>query len=470
MDERELAFAGLARQAELIREREISPRELVEVSLSRIERLNPELNAFRRVYAERALEEAKAAGRRGRSKNLPPLHGVPIAIKDNTDVAGDVTTHGTSAYGAPAVADSEMVRRVRDAGAIVIGRTTVPPLCALCVTESATFGYTRNPWDVTRTPGGSSGGSGAAVTAGLVAAASGSDGGGSIRVPAAFCGIFGIKPQRGRISTAPLADHWYGLTSFGWLTRSVGDSALLLDVTSGSTDIDRDRPSPPDRSFSEAAASSPGRLRIAYSTKLPPGVIGVKVDDEVRSAVTETAEVLRSLGHDVVERDPDYGLYTHGVVARYMRGTANDARTLPRFELLDRRFRALTRVGGLISDSRAERAREHGEAMRRRLEPMFSEFDAVLTPVTSEPAPELGRLEGLGLARTIDAMVRIIPWPGAWNHTGQPAAAIPAGLTAAGLPRAAMLVGRTGDEGTVLSIAAQLEAERPWADRLPPVS
>ena len=468
MGERELAFAGVRRQAELIRAREVSPRELVELYLRRIERIDPQLNAFRTVFAERAMDEAVEAERRAGSDDAPPLLGVPVAIKDNVDVAGDVTTHGTSAYGGPAAVDSEQVRRTRDAGAIVLGRTNVPPLCALCVTESSTFGITGNPWDPTRTPGGSSGGSAAAVAAGLVPAASGSDGGGSIRVPAACCGLVGLKPQRGRISTAPLPEHWHGMTVLGWLTRSVADSALMLDATAGSTRADRDRPPPPPRPFAEAAADPPGLLRIAWSTAVPPGTMGVPRNEEVLATVETMAGFLASLGHEVAERDPDYGVATiPSIVARVLRGVADEARTLPRFDRLDRRFREWTRIGSLVPDALLARARRQEADAAARIGDLFRDFDVLMTPVISEPPIETGRWEGLGAVRTFDGMVRVIPWPSIWNHTGQPAIAVPAGTSAGGLPLAVQIVGRTGDEGTLLSLASQIDAERPWGDRRP---
>ena len=471
MDETAVAFAGVSGQAELLRKGEVSARELMETCLRRIERLDTQLNAFRIVYAEKALEEAKSAQRKLRGKNPPPLLGVPVAIKDNTDVAGDVTTHGTQAYGAPATADAEVVRRVREAGAIVIGRTNVPPLCAMCVTESSAFGFTRNPWDPSRTPGGSSGGSAAAVASGMVPAALATDGAGSIRIPAAFCGLFGLKPQRGRVSLAPFAEHWYGLSVAGWLTRSVSDQALMLDLTMGPTEVDADSPPPPDRPFVEAAASKPGALRVAYSLKVPPGVLGVRIDDEVRAGVMETVELLRSLGHEVSEHNPDYGPATFSATAlRVIRGAADEAKTLPNFERLERRFKSWTRLGSLISDGAIAWARRTGDEARARMAPTFESFDVLLTPAASEPAIETGRWEGRGAIWTLNGMTAVVPWPGIWNATGQPAASVPAGFTAGGLPRAAMLVGRPNDEDTLISLAAQLESERGWLDERPPVS
>src|SRR4051812_13599443 len=225
-------FAGLARQAELIAAGEISSQELVGACLERIARLDPLLNAFRIVLAERALAEAaQADGRRG-SGDHRPLLGVPVAIKDDTDVAGELTTHGTSAYGAAAAEDAEVVRRLRAAGAVIVGKTNVPELEITPFTESPTFGATRNPWDPNRTPGGSSGGSAAATAAGLVGGARRSHGGGAIRHPAGRCGPFWLQPQRDRVSLAPNDEAWHGLSVYGPIVRHVADAALFIDATS----------------------------------------------------------------------------------------------------------------------------------------------------------------------------------------------------------------------------------------------
>ena len=227
----DLAFAGLVRLGELLSRGQVTPRELTEFYLARIERIDPTLGAFISVRAERALAEADAALERLRAGERGPLLGIPIAVKDNVDLAGEVTTHGNGGRHEPATADSEVVRRLRAAGAIVLGKTA---LCELAAwghfTSSKAFGVTRNPWKLDRSPGGSSGGSAVAVAAGLVPIALGSDGGGSIRIPSAFCGLFGLKPQRGRIPLAPLTDHWYGCTVLGGLGRSVLDVALFDDV------------------------------------------------------------------------------------------------------------------------------------------------------------------------------------------------------------------------------------------------
>src|SRR3954468_10188684 len=249
MDPLELAYAGIARQAELIRAGEVSPVELVELYLGHIQRIDPRLNAFRIVFAERALAEARQAEGRAGAGGDRPLLGVPVAVKDNVDVAGEVTTMGSRAFGGPAAADAESVRRLRAAGAIVIGKTHLSELAIFPWTETAAWGQTFNPWADDRTAGGSSGGSGSAVAAGLVGAAYASDGGGSIRIPAAVHGLFGLKPQRGRVSLMPDAQHWHGLSQSGSVTRNVIDTALWLDAVAGPAEGDAHSAPAPDRPF-----------------------------------------------------------------------------------------------------------------------------------------------------------------------------------------------------------------------------
>jgi len=253
----DLAFAGVARQAALIRAGDVSARELTELYLERIERLDPLLRSYRVVLADAALAAADAADHR---RADGALNGVPIAIKDDTDVAGQVTGRGSLAHGGPAAEDAEVVRRLRAAGAVMLGKTHVPELEAMASTESLAFGATHNPWDLARTPGGSSGGSAAAVAAGLAAAALGTDGAGSIRIPAGCCGIYGLKPQRDRL---PMADNRRGMAVSGALTRGVLDTALFLDAAGD-----------PGPAFADAARRAPGRLRIAFSLKAPRGSTG----------------------------------------------------------------------------------------------------------------------------------------------------------------------------------------------------
>jgi amidase len=451
-------FAGLARQAELIAAGELSSRELTEAYLDRITRLNPTLNAFRVVLAERALAEAaQADGRRG-GGDRRPLLGVPVAIKDDTDVAGEVTARGSNAFGDPAADDAEVVRRLRAAGAVIIGKTQVPELEITPFTESPTFGATRNPWDLNRTPGGSSGGSASAVAAGLAGGALGSDGGGSIRIPAGCCGLFGLKTQRDRISFAPKREAWHGLSVYGPIVRHVADAALFIDATS-----DGERLAP-------AVTRPPGRLRIAVSTKLPPPILG-SPDAEQRGALEAAAELLRGLGHEVAERDPDYGPNSAtAFTARYFRGIHDEGRAMAHPGRLSRRTRGFMRLGSLIAPPLVERARADAAAAAQRIGRLFEQVDVLLTPMfTRRPIP-IGTYEGRGPLWSFNGYSRWVPYCAAFNHTGQPGASVPMGFTPDGFPLAVQLVGRPDDEATLLSLAAQIEQERPWAERVPEVA
>jgi len=469
MEPSDLAFAGIARQAELIDAGEVSPRELVQTYLDRIERLDPQLNAFRVVFAERALAEADQAQARQRAGGGRPLLGVPVAVKDDIDVGGEVTAWGGAAHGAAAGEDAEVVKRLRSAGAIVLGKTNVPELTIWPFTESARFGATRNPWNTDRTTGGSSGGSAAAVAAGLVGAALGSDGGGSIRIPAACCGLVGLKPQRGRVSLMPRHRAWHGLSVNGGLTRSARDSALLLDVIAGAIEGDADSAPAPERPFLESVSAPPGRLRIAVSAKVPPGLIA-RVDREVRRSLEQTADLLRGLGHEVVQEDPDYGMSGLAFIGRYLRGIRDDAESVAHPERLEPRTRGMARMGRLVSDRMLERILRGERRHAQRINSIFERRDVVMTPSFATPPPRVGRWEGRGAFWTFNAVAAFVPFNAAFNHTGQPAAAVPAGFTADGMPLSVQLVGRPNDEATLLSLAAQLEGERHWTERRPPVS
>jgi amidase len=468
MNATDLAYAGIARQAQLIAAGEVSSRELVGVYLARIARLDGVLNAFRVVFAERVrLEADQADARRGAGEERPLL-GVPVAVKDDIDVAGEVTAWGTNAAGGPAGADAEVVRRLREAGALIIGKTNVPELTQWPFTETATFGATRNPWDLQHSPGGSSGGSAAAVAAGLVGAALGSDGAGSIRIPAAWCGLFGLKPQRGRVSLGPRPRAWHGLSVNGVLTRSVADTALFHDVASGSIDSDEDRPPPPSVPFSQAASTPPGRLRIAYSKSFPPGVLA-RLDGDAERAFDDMVQLLRSLGHELEERAPDYGMEAiPAVLVRYLRGIHDDARGMAHRQRLERRTRGMARLGGMIPPALLERSLAGEAEFARRLGSVLEDHDLLLTPATAAGPPRIGRLEGRGALWTLNAIAGWVPYNGVWNVTGQPAASIPAGVAADGLPRGVQVVARANDEHTLLSLAAQVEAERPWGQQRPP--
>ena len=468
--EGDIAFAGAARQAEMLRAGEISPTELVRLSLDRIARLDPELNAFRKVFAEKALLEAAQAEARLKAGEERPLLGVPIAIKDEVDVAGEVNTHGTDAFTEPASADCEVVRRLREAGAIIVGLTLLPEMAICGFSESANYGVTRNPWNPQRTPGGSSGGSGSAVAAGLVPIASAGDGAGSIRIPAASCGLFGLKPSRGRVSFAPNLEGWRGLAVEGCLSRSVIDTALWLDIVSGGS-REPEAPPPPERPFVEAAKQAPGKLRVAYSTLAPRAAVPPAVDDDAKGAVAAGAELLRSLGHEVSERDPDWGGIGNNITARFLGGVAETVREVPHPERLERRTRGFGRLGSILPGGLYERAMGPGRAAdAARVNAIFDEFDVLVTPVMGGAALPVRRWEGQGALRTVLGMSRFYPYCVPWNHLGNPAMAVPAGFNAEGMPLSIQVVGRPGAEATLLSLAAQLEAERPWADARPPMS
>jgi amidase len=465
----DVAFAGAARQAEMVRAGEVSPIELVRLCLDRIARLDPQLNAFRKVFAEKALLEAEQAEARLKAGEERPLLGVPIAIKDESNVAGEVCTFGTDAFDEPAKADSEMVRRLREAGAIVVGLTLLPELAICGFTESATYGVTRNPWNSQRSPAGSSGGSAAAVAAGLIPIASGGDGGGSIRLPAASCGLFGLKPQRGRISLAPYKEFWNGLAVNGCLSRTVLDTALFLDVTAGGS-REPGAPPPPQRPFVESARTPPGRLRVAYSTLAPRAAAPPRVSGVVKEAVTDVAELMRSLGHEVAQHDPDWGGIGNNITPRFLRGVSETVDEVPHPERLEGRTRGFGRLGRRLPDALFERALRGREVDAARVNAIFDSCDVLITPVMGGTALPVRRWEGQGALRTVIGMSRFYPYCVPWNHLGNPAMSVPAGFAADGLPLAVQIIGRPGDEATLLSLAAQLEAERPWADKRPPVS
>ena len=448
-------YTGLAEQARLVRDGEGTSRELVEMSLDRIERLDPRLNAFRCVLADAARAEADAADARRDAGEQAPLLGIPVAVKDNVDMAGELTSHGTAAHGASATADAEVVKRLRDAGAVIVGKTSMPELAMWPqFTESKTYGPTRNPWNTERSAGGSSGGSAVAVAAGMVAGALGSDGGGSIRIPAAMCGLVGIKPQRGRVPLAPDDDHWHGLTHFGPLARSVGDAALLLDVLGGT-----------GTELADAAAREPGRLRIGIAMK--PGMPGVRLKKSWREAVERTAELLRSLGHGVVEAQPRYGALLPVIMPRYLAGVADDAARLDNPEQLEQRSRRMARYGRALHGRALRRALEREPAVAARLNEPFEHVDVLVMPTVAQAAEPVGASRKAGAARTFNRGGPYVGYTAPWNYTGQPAAAVPAGFDDDGMPLSVQLVARPDEDTTLVSLAAQLERARPSSDARP---
>jgi amidase len=465
----EIAFLGMARQAEMVRKGEVSPTELVGQTLERIDRLDPELNAFRKVFHAKAMLEAEQAEARRSAGDDRPLLGVPIAIKDEIDVAGEVNLHGTDAFEVPAKADAGVVRRLREAGAIIVGLTLLPELAICGFTESATYGVTRNPWNPQRTPGGSSGGSAAAVAAGLVPIASAGDGAGSIRIPASCCGLFGLKPTRGRVSLAPKLEGWRGMVVEGCVSRSVLDTALWLDVVSGGS-TEAEAPAPPAKPFVESVKDSPGKLKVAWSTAPPRAIAPATVSDEVKAATEDAAALLATLGHDVSPRDPDWGQVGNTITARFLKGVAETVEEVPLPERLERRTRGFGRLGSLLPESLYEKAMANRPAEIARINAIFDDFDVLVMPVMGGTALPIRRWQGRGALQTVLGMSRFYPYCVPWNHLGNPAMSIPFGFGADGMPLAIQIIGRKESEPLLLSLAAQIEAERPWADQLPPVS
>lgn len=468
------APAGLAESVQALADGRTTATELVATALARIEASRGTLNAFRHVRAEAALTEAAEADRRLAAGERLPLLGVPVAVKDDTDIAGMPTHFGCAGELPAAAADSEAVRRLRAAGAVIVGKTNSCELGQWPFTEGAAFGATRNPWHTDHTPGGSSGGSAAAVAAGLVPAALGSDGAGSVRIPAAWTHLVGIKPQRGRISVHPHSDAFQGLTVNGPLARTVADAALLLDAVAGPHPGDPHRPPPVEASA--AARRDPGRLRIALAWRPPFTLTRAAPHPDVRRAVAELAEALARLGHHVEEARPRYGLIGLGFVPRATAGIAELAALHPDPALLDVRTRSALRTGTRLGGRVVRAAREREVHQHRRIGALFHPprgrggpgFDVLLTPTTALPPPRIGRFDGLSAWRTDVAITEACPYAWPWNVLGWPGINVPAGFTPDGLPVGAQLLGPSRSEERLISLAAQLEADRRWYEHRPP--
>ncbi len=463
MDATDIAFAGAAEQARMLAAGAISAPALLELYLERISRVDREVRSYRVVLVESARREAAAAQVRLDSGERLPFLGVPVAIKDDVDVAGEFTCFGSGAYDQAATADSDVVRRLREAGAVILGKTAVPEMMVWPFTETMSFGATHNPWDLAYTPGGSSGGSGAAVAAGLAPIALGSDGAGSIRIPASWCGLFGLKPQRDRVPLGPHDDAWCGLSVNGPLSRTVEDAALFLDATNTGKS--------PRGGFVKAAGRKPGRLRIALSTRLPLAVVA-RVGRAQQRALDGLEALLRDLGHEVLWRDPDYpawAMYGH-VLPRMWRGVYEDVRKLPHPERLEPRTRAISRLGSLVSDRQIARIRAAEPTLAARVQSIFDDIDVLITPGTATGPSRIGQYQHRGGVGTLVRVASRVPFNVIFNATGQPAAALPWAFDGDSLPVSVQLVGRPSDEATLLALSTQIESARPWANRRPPVS
>lgn len=472
MPDSDLMFRSAIELAEMVRRGEISARELVQVSLDRIEELNPELNAFVEIDGERALAAADeiAVG------DERPFAGVPTAVKNNRAVAGLRLTNGCALM-RDYVADHDhnVTRRLRAAGFVIVGTTTLPEYGILPTTEARIFGPTRNPWDLARTPGGSSGGAAAAVASGMVPVAHGNDGGGSIRIPAACCGLVGLKPARGRVSLAPvLGDS--PIECDGMLTRTVADAAATLDVLAGYEPGDATWAPPPAEPFATSATRRPGRLRIALTT-LPP-VPDAALDPLCARATEDAAGLLRSLGHEVQEIALPWqeaaAERLFGVVFSTWISTAIFASGLiaghePAAEDMEPMSWAIYSMIQHLNATQGLGAAVQLQAYTRRLAELLDPYDALLTPALAERPLPLGTLDSAAPdpMSTFTRSGRFTPYTPIFNASGHPGIALPLYQGEDGLPLAVQLVGRPAGEAQLLALAAQLEEALPWVQRRP---
>ena len=481
--------------AELARKREVQPSELVEEAIRRIEAVNPQVNA---VICE-MYDLARAAVAAG----LPdgPFRGVPFLVKDiGGDYAGVPSTAGCrflKDYRPDH--DSEIVRRHKAAGLVILGKTNLPEFALMPATEPELFGPTHNPWDPARTPGGSSGGSAAAVAALTVPMAHGNDGAGSIRIPASCCGVFGLKPTRGRTPIGPdVAEGWQGLSINHVLTRSVRDSAAMLDATAGPEAGAPYYPAAPARPFLDEVGADPGRLRIGFTAE---PLLPAEVHPDCIAGVQETARLCEELGHEVVEATPRMDGQAFARAFLVMTCAETRAGVVDAERRTGRKARAagfepqtwcMALLGDQFSAADLAGAVQLIKLAGRQMSGFFEEYDVLLTPTLAapplktgalQPVPKLltamkvmGRLNAGKLGRAlldVDAVAEetfaFMPFTPLFNATGQPAMSVPLAWNDEGLPIGMQFVGRYGDEATLFRLAAQLEQARPWAQRVPPV-
>jgi amidase len=459
-------------QAAAVRRREVSPVELVDHYLARVDSLSERLGAFVTVTDDAAREQAKQAEQAVTSgAELPRLHGVPTAIKDLSLTAGVRTTFGSSLFAdfVPPV-DDYLVGKLRAAGTISLGKTNTPELGLPCYTEPPVAPVARCPWDTDRYSGGSSGGAAAAVAAGLLPFAHGSDGGGSIRIPASVCGLFGIKPTRGRVSAGPVRADVSGLSVDGPLARTVRDAAAMLDALAGPMPGDLFSAGPrPTESFLAAADREPGRLRIGRY--LTSSVADVEVDPEVVAGWEAASTLLAGLGHDITDVRPPFGPELVGAfetlwsvsACSYPIDPAAEHTLLPLTRYLRERGRSVTATEFVTARQSLQVAAWLGSAA-------LAEYDVLLAPVVSAPPRPIGwfRENGEG-EQDFERQKQYAPYTAVYNVTGHPAVSVPLHWTADGLPVGMMLVGRHHDEATLIAVSAQLEAATSWPDRRPPM-
>ena len=464
MDLVDLAFTSALEQARLIRSREVSPLELTQLYLERIQQLDSQLGSFFTVIADRAIADAKAKTEQmsGDISELPPFFGVPIGIKDLNPVADVPFSVGVKIALRKNVAkhDDLIVTKIKQAGFVILGKTATSQLGSFPYTEPPGFPPTRNPWNLDYTSGGSSGGSAAAVAAGFCAIAQGSDGGGSVRGPAACCGLVGLKPSRGRISNAPVGDYFGGCAVNGSLTRTVADAAAFLDVVAGYVSGDPYWLADPDPSFLAATQKDPGKLRIGCITSILP--IG-SANPICQNATLRMAGLLEGLGHEVETLTPDFSDLIEPFVAVWR--TQTDVGIPPFF--LERVNRWLWLQARFTRASHHVRAVHQLQRFARQVVALIEPFDVLLTPTYFHPTIRVGEWAKLSSAKTIERIIQwVAPCP-AFNVSGQPAISLPAGFDDNGLPVGIQLVGRPADEVTILSLATQIESAQPWIRNRP---
>ncbi|MFC4534071.1 amidase [Sphaerisporangium dianthi] len=458
-------------QAAAVRARELSPVEIAKHYLERVERLDPRVGAFVTPTPERALEEARQAEARVLSgDDLPPLLGVPIPIKDLNLVKDVPIRFGSATYeGFVAPVDDSVVERLREAGTIMLGKTATPEFGLPCYTETDVSPPSRTPWDLTRSAGGSSGGAAAAVAAGLAPAAQGSDGAGSIRIPASVCGLYGIKPTRGRISFAPVIPDLAGLSTNGPIARTVADAAALLEVMAHNQPGDLYVAPPSPVGFVEAVTREPGRLRIGRNAT--PVVPGAEVHPDVLAAYDRASELLESLGHEVVDMPP---AFNGSILGEFERLWFCFACLHPVDPSMEAELRPLTRwlrERGFATPAPAFlQAQATLQTATRFAFLVMNDYDAILSPTVTQPPVPVGWFEDVeDPEETFHRMERFAPFAAPYNISGQPAVNLPLHWTDAGLPIGVMLAGRIGGEATLISLSAQVEAAVGgfWGDRRP---
>ncbi len=435
--------AGPTRQSELLATGVLTSRQLTEATLAAIERDNPAINATVAVFADEALAAADDADRRRAAGEAGPFLGIPIAVKDDIEMAGKVTVRGSNATSAVASEDSDLVAALREAGMVIVAKSALPELAIFGFTESDALGITRNPHNHAHTPGGSSGGSAALVAAGLVGIATASDGAGSIRIPAACCGLVGFKPTH---DTMPSSGGWHGLSTQGCVARRVADSALFFD-TFGTFST----------ALSDAAAVDPEPLRIGISYSAAAATKALPLDPRVRAALEAAAETLRAAGHTVTEVKIPYDNDSKALTIRYLAGIRDAADGTDDPSKLEKRTKGIARLGRPFGkkavDWAIRKGQEWGEGVHDKLG-----VDVLLTPVMSGPAVPVENWKGKGPIRTVLSMNAFYPYTAQWNHAGVPAVSMPAGMTAEeGLPLAIQLIARRGDDARLMSLAGQYE-------------